>query len=89
MQRAYQSTTHLIHERPTPVSLRIEPWGEEYAMPPGTLFRIIAYADEPGALEITAAEDYVAVWAWSGAVLAVYEGEQLVGPPPESRTTSP
>ncbi len=49
-----------------------------HTLPLGQSFRVIGRSPQAGQLEVTRSDGAVAVYAWAGATLRVYNGEALV-----------
>jgi hypothetical protein len=45
------ASTRLVNSRDVAIRLQLEPWGEEYEMPPGAVFEIVARGPRDDALE--------------------------------------
>jgi hypothetical protein len=60
------------------VRFELEPWGEQYEMPPGANFTIVAKASTRGELEIQVAEDRITVFGWTGSTIEIFQnGKEL------------
>ena len=44
----------------------LEPWAEEYEVPPGSDLRVKIRYGHPGTLESDDAHEYFTIWLWSG-----------------------
>ncbi|GDX97078.1 hypothetical protein LBMAG47_27430 [Planctomycetia bacterium] len=55
-----------------------EPWGMSHSLLAGESFRVVGRSDQPGELEVVAADGAVAVYAWPGSTVMVYKGDTLV-----------
>lgn len=74
----YCMTTALVNSQSREIRLYIEPWGEEYTMPAGATFAVVARGPEEDYLEVVFEDDSVTVWGWTGSVVNVYhDGVQL------------
>jgi hypothetical protein len=67
----YTASTRVVNSRSTALTLRMEPWGDEYQVPPGASYLISVESHSQGVLEIVCANDAIEVWAWSGSTAAV------------------
>lgn len=68
----------LVNTRAVEITFRLEPWGDEHAMPAGARFLIIATGPNDGVLEIEYGEDHLTIWGWSGSIVqAFHEGREL------------
>ena len=62
-----------------PVTLCLEPWGEELPIAPKARYEIVAEGPEGDYLEVQYEERGITVYGWSGSVLTVFhEGRLLV-----------
>jgi len=53
--------------------LILEPWAEEYVLPPGTFVEILADLEHAqGDFEVSISSDHVVVTGWAGGVLRVF-----------------
>jgi hypothetical protein len=77
--RAVVSLT-VRNARAVAVTFYLEPWGEEYPMPPGAAFQVVARGPEGDALELEAGDDGIIVYGWPGSVVGLFHnGEELGG----------
>lgn len=79
------SQSHVVSFRITnsedaPVTLYLEPWGEDYAMAPGCVFEIELCGPDKGRAEIEYGKGFIAVYGWPGATAKVLQGDQDVEP---------
>jgi hypothetical protein len=75
-----EATTFLriVNSRPDELKFFLEPWGEEYPMPPGEKFELVAKGPMGGQLELEYAEGHIMVWGWPGSVVALLnDGNEL------------
>lgn len=49
----------------------LEPWGEQYAMPPGATWKIEGNGPDEDMLEIHYSEGKIVVWGWPGSLVAI------------------
>jgi len=58
----------------------LEPWDEQFNMPPGATFTVIGKGPESGCLEVRFYDDRIAVHGWVGSIVSVFHnGVQLGG----------
>jgi len=57
----------------------LEPWGEQYRLPPGEVVVVIAKSSLPGAFEIDISKDVVTVFGWVGSTVQVFQGGKEIG----------
>jgi len=55
-----------------------EPWGMPHLLAPGESLRVVGQSPHAGQLEVDASGGTVAVYAWVGATLRVYQAEALI-----------
>lgn len=79
----------LTNSRSGTIPFYLEPWGEEYTMPPGATFEVLARGPGGGALEVTIAEDHIAVWGWAGSVASLSHDGKRLTPRLEARLPVP
>lgn len=76
-------TTHdqflrVTNSRPGSVVFRLEPWAEEYDMPPGATFVVVARGPADDCLTLDVGDGDIEVWAWHGALVWLFaNGEEL------------
>jgi hypothetical protein len=61
------------------LKLFLEPWGEEYRMPPNLALNVVAHGPRGDCLEVEFALDRVTVYGWSGSTVALFDGEAELG----------
>lgn len=62
----------------TPITLYVEPWGDEHQIPPNKTFRIDFRADSLQAIPIIYEGDSITVEGWQGATAEIwFEGQML------------
>src|SRR5262249_28612069 len=71
-------TARLVNAHDVPIKLYLEPWGEEYEMPPAAVFEVVARGPAGDSLEVTVAHQQITVWGWPGSVVTLSrEGAEL------------
>jgi hypothetical protein len=63
--------TPLRNRRKKALTLRIEPWGEEYTVAPGATVQILARGPAGDELDIRWGDDRVTVYGWPGSIVSV------------------
>lgn len=58
----------------------LEPWGEEYLIPPDATFEVIARGPQGDCLEVEYADDHITVYGWSGSVVSLFHKGVELGP---------
>jgi hypothetical protein len=54
------------NQNPTPITVVIEPWAEEFIVPPGSVLSIIVFFRKLGLLETAISPNYFTVGLWAG-----------------------
>jgi hypothetical protein len=79
----YETTTFAVkNESDQPLTVVLEPWGDEHMLVPKSSLRIYAVGPQPAHMDIVIREKYVSLWGWSGATLDTEA-------PPHSRPACP
>jgi hypothetical protein len=85
----------LANTRPDPVTVHLEPWGEQHDMAPGATLELVADGPREDCLELSLNETGVTVWGWPGSVVHLFrDGEPVEGtagciPTPETPPHAP
>jgi len=73
-------SVHLINSRTISTRFDLEPWGEQFEIPPGEKFIVVANGPEHGDLEVEFTNDRITVFGWVGSTVAVFHnGIELGG----------
>ena len=68
----------LTNSKEKDLLLCLEPWGDQYVMPPGASFRVLIRGPRDGDLEVDYAENQITIYGWSGSVISVlHNGAEL------------
>lgn len=81
------SRLQLTNSRPDAIRFSLEPWGEEYTLPPETTLEVTARGPEGGVIEVDIGADGVTAWGWAGSTVALSRDGKALGP--EARTPVP
>ncbi len=73
------SRLQLTNSHPGAIRFALEPWGEEYTLPPEMTLEVTARGPEGGALEVELAADGVTVWGWAGSVVTLSQDGRPFG----------
>ena len=74
----YVTTLRVSNTRSVPVTLYLEPWGEQYTMAPEATFTAVARGPEGDTLEVEVADDHIILYGWPGAVVTLFhEGKEI------------
>lgn len=68
------------HSRATSLALYLEPWGEEYCMPPDGTFEVVARGPQGDCLAVEYADDHITVYGWSGSGVSLFHEGVALGP---------
>jgi hypothetical protein len=64
--------------RAAPVTFSLEPWADEYEMPPGAAFELVVRGPAEGSMEVDYGEERITAYAWSGSVAQLFhDGVEL------------
>jgi hypothetical protein len=77
MSQEYTASLRVCNAHARPITLHLEPWGEQYTMPPEATFLVIARGPEGDALEVECAEDHIVLYGWPGAVVTLFHAAHL------------
>ncbi len=58
----------------------LEPWGEEYNMPPGVTFDVVAKGPDGDDLELHYGERRITLYGWTGSIVRVFKDGIELGP---------
>jgi hypothetical protein len=78
MPDTFEDVQTVTNTGTAPLKVWFEPWGMPHMLPPGESFRVVCRSNKVGQLEVVEAEGSVAVYAWPGSTLRVFNGEALV-----------
>ena len=74
----YTSSIRLRNSLSAEMTFYLEPWGEEYSMPSGATFDILAKGPSGGSLEVELADNHIIVVGWPGSILTLlHDGAEL------------
>lgn len=74
----FESQEILRNDTSEPVTVWIEPWGWELAIPPNSSFKVVAVSPIEGQLEVVTDDATVTVYGWSGSTMKIFHGTELV-----------
>lgn len=73
------SSTLIENANGFPITLHVEPRGDEFRLPPGVVVTVRVEANKPGALHVIFKADTVTVYEWVGCTgVAVYHNEKEI-----------
>jgi hypothetical protein len=72
-------TLTVRNARAAEVVFHLEPWGEEYPMPPGAAFQIVARGPAGQSLELEVGEERLIVYGWPGSVVSLFDERGELG----------
>ncbi len=76
---SFTSSITIANQYQKEVTLHLEPWGEQFAMPCEARFVITGESVEPGSFEIEFGNDEIFVWLWLGSVARVFSNGKELG----------
>lgn len=72
--------TRLVNSTSQPLTVRLEPWGDEFIMAPEMAYDLVAEGPGDDTLELAYGSGDITVWGWPGSVVRVLEaGVELDG----------
>ena len=75
----YTTSLRVYNAHAIPITLHLEPWGEQYTMPPDATFVVVARGPEGDGLEVACAEEHIVVYGWPGSVVTLFHAGKEVG----------
>jgi len=78
MAEVFEDTRVVTNPGPDPLRVWFEPWGMPHFLPPGESFRVVGRSPQAGTIEVVESGGTVAVYAWAGSTLMVFNGTALV-----------
>ena len=78
MQESQTISSRIRNEHQDAIKLVIEPWAEEIAMPPGSVYEVVFQGPKADCIEISSDDARLVVWGWSGSIFAVFEDGELL-----------
>ena len=75
----YVTSLRLCNARTIPVTLYLEPWGEQYTLMPEATFTVVARGPEGDTLEVEWTDDHITLYGWPGATVALFHDGKEVG----------
>ena len=75
----YTTSLRVCNAHAFPITLYLEPWGEQYTMPPEATFLVVARGPAGDALEVECAEDRIVLYGWPGSVVTLFHAGKEVG----------
>ena len=75
----YTTSLRVCNAHASPITLHLEPWGEQYTMPPEATFVVVARGPEGDALEVECAEEHIVLYGWPGSVVTLFHAGKEVG----------
>lgn len=74
----WRETLHVSNEDGVPLVLFLEPWAEQFVIPPQSAVEIVAYGSDDGHLVIDKSGKHLVVWGWTGSSVHVLQhGREL------------
>ena len=77
--KEYTTSLRVCNAHALPITLHLEPWGEQYTMPPKATFLVFTRGPEGDALEVECAEDRIVIYGWPGSVVTLFHAGKEAG----------
>ena len=87
--KEYVTALRVYNARSVPLTLYLEPWGEQYIMAPEATFTAVAKGPEGDALEVEWADDHIVLYGWPGSVVTLFHEGKEVGSGTSERAPVP
>jgi len=78
-QMSFESSLAITNSSMTEVTLHLEPWGDQFLIPPGSKLSLTATAERSGSFEIEHLGSEIIIWAWPSASVKVFNAGVEVG----------
>jgi hypothetical protein len=85
----YTTSLRVCNAHASPITLYLEPWGEQYTMPPETTFVVVACGPVGDVLEVECAAEHIVLYGWPGSVVTLFQAGKKVGTSPAERAPVP
>ena len=72
----HRSSVDITNRSEVPMTLYVEPWGDEFRLQPSEGLRVDVLAPTARAIPISYGENSVTVEGWEGAVAEVWKGRE-------------
>lgn len=79
MVQEYTMSLRVCNVHDIPMTLYLEPWGEQYTMAPEGTFLVVARGPQGDALEVECAEDHLVLYGWPGSVVTLFHAGKEMG----------
>ena len=87
--KEYVTSLRICNSRSIPLTLCLEPWGEQYIMTPEATFTVVARGPEGDSLEVEWADDHIILYGWAGSIVSLFHKGKEVGVGASERTPVP
>ena len=87
--KEYVMSLRLCNARTIPVTLYLEPWGEQYALPSETTLTVVARGPQGDTLEVEWADEHITLYGWPGSIVTLLHDGKEVGVGTSERTPVP
>ena len=78
MQPRHIIKSRVTNDRKYPVTLIIEPWADEYPMPPGLTYEIRFEGPAGTSIEFASRDQELIVWGSPGSTFSLYQDHRLL-----------
>jgi hypothetical protein len=87
--KEYVTLLRLCNVRTIPITLYLEPWGEQYTLGPEATFTVVARGPGGDALEVEWADDHIILYGWPGSIVTLFHDGKALGVGTAERTPVP
>jgi|ERR1700691_4847361 hypothetical protein len=77
-QPSYDQYLRIRNSHSHPVTMSLEPWGEELSISPKATYELAARGPEGDCLHVDFAPTLITIYGWSGSVLTVYHEGKVI-----------
>ena len=77
-QALYVQNLRIQNSQSQPVTLYLEPWGEELLISPNATYEFAARGPEGDCLHVDFAPAQITIYGWSGSVISVYHNDKML-----------
>jgi hypothetical protein len=74
----FEDTREIVNAEAEPIEVYFEPWGTMRPLAPGAAFEVSTTSEVDGALQVVSEAGRIAVCAWPGCTMSVYQAGVLV-----------
>jgi hypothetical protein len=75
-----QQSLHVWNSKSTPLSLVLEPWGEQFTVAPESGVDVVGEGPADGRFEVSVQDDGIAVYGWTGSTVEIFRDGEILEP---------